>query len=139
MKTTSLLLIAFVATFAAGCGGFIKGKAAAEQGVADFHKSYNEGKFSDVYSATHPAFRGGTTEQQFLEFVGAVQRKLGKVTSTSTANFNIRSFNLKTTVVLVQNTAFEHGIGTETFTFHINGEKALLVEYNINSKDLILR
>jgi hypothetical protein len=71
--------------------------------------------------------------------MSAVQRKLGKVTQTSNAGFNVRTFNLTTTVVLNQNTTFEQGTGTEVFTFQMNGEKAVLVGYNINSKDLILK
>lgn len=122
-----------------GCGGFIKGKAAADQSVADFHKLYNEGKFSEVYSASHPAFRGVTSEKQFQEFAEAVRRKLGKATGTSNAGFNVWSMNLTTKVVLTQATTFEHGTGTEVFTFEMKGEKALLVGYNINSKDFILK
>ena len=71
--------------------------------------------------------------------MGAVQRKLGKVTQTSTAGFNVRTFNFTTTVVLTQSTTFEQGTGTEAFTFQMEGEKAVLVGYNINSKDLILK
>ena len=116
-----------------------KGKQAAEQSVADFHKLYNDGKLAEIYSASHSNFKGATTEKQFLEFVGAVQRKLGKVTQTSNTGFKVRTFNLTTSVVLNQSTTFEQGTGTETFTFQMEGEKAILTGYNINSKDLILK
>lgn len=138
-RTIALVLLLGVAAIVNGCGGMFKGKAAAEQSVADFHKLYNQGDLTAIYSASHPAFKGATTDKQFLEFENAVQRKLGKVTGTVNAGFNIRSFNLTTTIVLNQNTTFEQGTGTEVFTFQMNGEKALLVAYNINSKDLILR
>jgi len=116
-----------------------KGKKAAEQSAADFHKLYNDGKHAEIYSAAHSRFRSGTTEKQFLELMGAVQRKLGKVTQTANAGVNVRTFNLTTTVVLNQNTTFEQGTGTEVFTFQMSGDKAILVGYNINSKDLILK
>lgn len=116
-----------------------KGKQAAEQSVADFHKLYNEGKLADIYAASHAKLKRASKEKDFLDFVGAVQRKLGKVTQTSNAGFNVRTFNLTTTVVLSQNTSFESGAGTETFTFEMTDEKAVLVGYNINSKDLILK
>jgi hypothetical protein len=137
--TISLIVMFSVVVVTAGCGGMFKGKKAAEQGVADYHKQYNEGKLAEIYSAAHANFKKTTPEKQFLEFAGAVQRKLGKVTSTATAGFNVRTFNLTTTVVLNQNTTFEQGTGTEVFTFQMDGEKAVLVGYNINSKDLILR
>ncbi len=139
MKIISLFLVLSVALFVSGCGGMFKGKKAAEQSVADFHKLYNDGKLSDIYSAGHSKFKGATTEKQFLEFVGAVQRKLGKVMQTTEAGFNVRTFNLTTTVVLTQTTTFEQGTGTEVFTFQMEGDKAVLVGYNINSKDLILK
>lgn len=139
MKTPSLLLALSIALFASGCGDMFKGKKAAEQSVADFHKLYNDGKLLEIYSSGHSKLKDAATEKQFLEFVGAVQRKLGKVTQTSNAGFNVQAFNLTTIVVLNQNTTFEQGTGTETFTFQMEDEKAVLVGYNINSKDLILK
>lgn len=139
MKTISLFLVLSVALFASGCGGMFKGKKAAEQSVADFHKLYNDGKLSDIYSAGHSKFKGATTEKQFLEFLGAVQRKLGKVTQTTETAFNVGTFNFTTTVVLTQATTFQQGTGTEVFTFQMENAKAVLVGYNINSKDLILK
>ena len=139
VKIISLLLALSVAVLASGCGGMFKGKKAADQGVADFHKLYNDAKLAEIYSAGHSKFKSATTEPQFLEFMGAVQRKLGKVTQTSNAGFNVRTFNFSTTIVLNQNTTFEQGTGTEVFTFQMDGDKAVLVGYNINSKDLILK
>lgn len=139
MKTISLFLVLGLSLFASGCGGMLEGKQAAERSVADFHKLYNDGKWAEIYSAGHAKFRSTATEKQFLEFIGAVQRKLGKVTQTSSAGASIRTVNLTTTVVLNQSTTFEQGTGTETFTFQMEGDKAVLVGYNINSKDLIVK
>lgn len=139
MNTLSLLVILGFAVITAGCGGMFKGKKAAEQSVADFHKLYNDAKLVEIYAAGHSKFKGVTTEKEFLDFIGAVQRKLGKVTHSANAGLNIRTFNLTTTVVLTQNTTFEQGTGTEVFTFQMEGDKAILVGYNINSKDLILK
>lgn len=116
-----------------------KGKKAAEQSIADFHRLYNAGKFAEIYSSSQSKFKEATTEKQFLEFVGAVQRKIGKVTQTANAGFNVGTFNLTTTVVLKQTTTFEHGTATETFTFQMDGDKAVLVGWQINSNDLILK
>jgi hypothetical protein len=138
MKLILFSLLLTVALFTSGCGMF-KGKKAAEAGVADFHALYNDGKLTEIYSAGHAKFKKATTEEQFLEFLGAVQRKLGKVTQTKEVSFNLSSFNLTTTVVLSQNTTFEQGTGTEVFTFEMVGDKAVLVGYNINSKDLIIK
>src|SRR6266478_9412123 len=95
-KSFSLILILILALVASSCGGMFKGKKAADKSVADFHKLYNEGKISDIYSAGHSRFKGATSEKEFLEFMGAVQRKLGKVTQTANAGFNVRTFNFTT-------------------------------------------
>lgn len=139
MKTISLFLVLSVVLFTNGCGGMFKGKKAAEQSIAEFHKLYNEDKFAEIYAASDSKLKSATTERQFLEFIGAVHRKLGKVTGTVNAGFNVRSFNLVTTVVLNENTTFEQGTGTEIFTFQMSGDKAVLVGYKIDSKDLILK
>ena len=139
MRTFPLWLAVGLAVIASGCGGMFKGKQAAEQGVAEFHKMYNEGKVAQIYAAGHSKLKSATPEKDFLELLGAVQRKLGKVTQTTTVGFNVATFNFTTTVNLTQNTTFEQGTGVEAFAFEMAGGKAVLVGYHINSKDLILK
>lgn len=139
VRITSRFLVLSVALFALGCGGMFKGKQAAEQSVADFHKLYNDDKAVEIFSAAHSKFQGATTEERFLEFIGAVRRKLGKVTGSTSTGFNVRSINLTTTVILTQNTTFEQGTGKETFTYEMVDDKAVLVGYNISSDALILK
>ena len=139
MKTVSLVLVLGLALITSGCGAMFKGKKAAEQSIAEFHKLANEGKFSEIYSTSHSKFKSATTEKQLLELLEAVQRKLGKVTKTANAGFNVRTFNLTTTVVLTQTTTFEQGTGTETFTFLMDGDRAVLAGWQINSNELIVK
>jgi hypothetical protein len=40
---------------------------------------------------------------------------------------------------MTQQTVFEHGQGTESFTFALAGTNAVLVAYNIQSMDLITK
>jgi hypothetical protein len=139
MKPSSLLLVLPLAVFASGCGGMLKARQAAEEGVAEFHKLFNDESFAKIYAAADARFRTSTTEQEFVDLIGTVRQKLGKVTQTASAGVSIRSVNLTTTAVLKQTTTFEQGTATETFTFQMEGENAILLGYNINSKDLILK
>ena len=139
MKLPALLLLFAVALSTGGCGGMIKGKKAADQSVALFHQLYNEGKLKEIYDSSHSKLKAATPEKEFIDFLSVVQRKLGKVTKTANAGFNVGTFNFTTNVVLNQNTSFEQGTATEIFSFEMNGDKAILVAYNINSKDLILK
>ena len=143
MKTGSFALLFGLAFLASGCGELFKGKEAADQGVADFHRRYNDGKLTEIYAAGHSQLKSATKEQVFVDFVAGVRHQLGKVTHTSNTNFNIQTtnhnFNVQTTVILIQNTTFERGKGAETFRFEMNGDKAELVDYHIKSKGLPLK
>jgi hypothetical protein len=139
LKILKLTLVLFFAAALAGCGGFTKGKPAAEKAIAQFHESFNQGKLEDIWKGSDPQFRTAATKQKYDDFMGAVQRKLGKVTSTSNSGWKVQSFNLKTTVLMTQQTVFEHGQGTESFTFALNGTNAVLVGYNVQSMDLITK
>ena len=122
-----------------GCGDMIKGKSLAEPQVAAFHQKLDAGKFDEIYSTADEAFRKAASKEKALELFSAVNKKLGKVKSSSTSNWNVNTFNFVTTVVLVVETEFEHGKGTEKFTFRISDGKASLVGYNINSLDMMTR
>lgn len=139
MRALPSILVFGTAMMIVGCGGMFEGKEAAEHSVVDFHKMYNDGKLAEIYAAGHPNLKGTTSEKEFLEFVGTVQRKLGNVTRTSNTGLNVRTVNSTTTVVMAQDTTFEHGTGTETFTFEMDGDRAVLIGYHINSKDLIMK
>ena len=139
MKNLHCSLALTLALVVCGCGGVFKGLKSAQQGVVDFHALYDDAKFSEIYKASHSKFQTAATDKDWADLIGAVQRKLGKVKASTQVRFNQNTFNLTTTVVLIQKTTFERGSGTETFNFQMDAEKAKLVGYNISSKDLILK
>jgi len=122
-----------------GCGDTIKGKSVAEPQIAVFHQRLDAERFDEIYSTASDEFRGAAPKEKVLELFSAIEKKLGKVKSSSTKTWNVRTFNFVTTVVIVTETEFEHGKGTETFTFRVAGDKASLVGYNINSLDMMTR
>lgn len=133
-------IIAVLACLAlTGCGNMTKGKAAAEAEVAAFHKQFNDHDFSAMVDGAHPDMLKASPKSELTNLYSVVRRKLGKVTDSQAVNWNVRTFNAVTTVILVQNTTFEEGKGTETFTFRIKNERASLLGYNINSQDLIMK
>ena len=136
LKLSSVL---FAVVVMAGCGGFTKGKPAAERAITKFHESYNQGRLEEIWNGADPQFRTASSMQKYDEFMEAVRRKLGKVTSTSNSGWNLKTFNFKTTVYMAQQTVFEKGQGTESFTFALDGTNAVLVGYNIQSMDLIIK
>ena len=139
MKTIISIVLTCFGLCLAGCGGLTKGKVAAETAIALFHEQYNEGKLDTIWDGAHSKFRSTGKKGKYVEFLQAVQSKLGKVTSTANVNWKVGTFNLTTTVKMAQKTVFEKGEGTESFAFEMDGEKAVLVGYNIQSMDLIIK
>ena len=122
-----------------GCTDIIKGKSVAEPRVAVFHDRFNEGQYEEIYAEAADDFKKAASKETVLALFAAIDSKLGKVESSSITNWNVKNFNFVTTVVLVSDTQFELGAGTETFTFRVNGDKATLLGYNINSMDMMTR
>ena len=133
------LLLSFIFIFAlAGCSDLTSAQPAAESAVVDFHNSYNAKQYKSIFDAAHDDFKKATDFDSFSEFMEAVHSKLGNMVSSENQTWNAKSFNFTTTMVLQQKTAFEKGEGIETFTYRIEDKKAVLLGYNINSRDLIV-
>src|SRR6266571_2552681 len=89
-RLTSTILAAVLLL---SCGGMTKGKPASEKAIVHFHDLYNQGKLDDIWKESDQKFRTASTKQKYDDFMGAVQRKLGKVTSTSNTGWNVQTFN----------------------------------------------
>ena len=136
LKVISVMLTAAVLF---GCQGLTEGKESSENAIAHFQELYNQGNIEQIWKDADPEFRNAAPRANFDDLLGAEQRKLGKVVSTSNTGWNVRSFNLVTNVFMTQDTIFEHGKGTESFTFKMDGKNAVLLGYNIQSMDLITK
>jgi hypothetical protein len=139
MRTITIAVSMYLVLCAGGCRDLVKDKAAAENSIARFHQQCSDGKLDDIWQEAHVKFRSASAKEEYDAFLGAVLRKLGKVKSTSNAGWKVNSYNLTTTVLMTQQTVFEKGEGTESFTFEMEGGKAVLVGYNIQSMDLITK
>ncbi len=132
-----VLLVIFLVLF--GCTDTVKGKSVAEPKVAVFHEQLNAKQYEQIYTQASEEFRNAAPKEKVLALFAAIDTKLGKVTSSTITSWNVKTYNFATTVVLVADTKFEHGTGTETFTFGVSGDKAALLGYNINSVDMMTR
>ena len=125
--------------FLAGCSETINGKPIAEAQIAIFHDQMNTDSFAEIYESTHKDFKSNTSKEITDKLFSAIRRKLGRVESSETINWNVSTHNTVTTVVLVSKTKFTDGEATETFTYRVDGEQASLIGYNINSLDMLIR
>ena len=120
-----------------GCGSFTKGKAAAEKQVSLFHQQFNDKDIASILSSAHPDLFNFTPEAKIKELLSNIRENLGSVTGSTNKGWNIRTGGGGKFVVLVQDTTFQKGSGTEKFTFKIKSGQPLLFGYHINSEDLI--
>jgi hypothetical protein len=137
--TDSLRVVAVVAlaALALACG-MVEGKEKAEHAVVEFHAKFNASEFGEIYQASSVEFQKGSSKDDYLKFIGAVHRKLGDVTASKPAGWRVNVMNGTTYVLLGYESTYERGTAQESFTYKVSGESVQLVNYNVNSKDLII-
>jgi hypothetical protein len=84
-------------------------------------------------------FKKATTEADFVALLEALRRKLGTVRQASPAGWKVNSTPMGTMVSLGYNVEFTEGKGTEQFVYHLREDKAVLINYNVNSPLLITK
>ena len=141
MRTRLTLVV--VGLFVLACGGG-EGKGglrtqAETKAVPDFHARYDREDFDGIYNAATAEFREASKKPDYDAFMKAVRRKLGKVKSSERQNWNVNVGTGGTRVVLTYATEFEHGSGTEVFTFLKRSGAPMLLGYNVNSNTLIVK
>jgi hypothetical protein len=134
-----LVLGGMVWLLLSGCSETINGKAIAEPEVARFHERLKARDFEGLYESTSSEFKAAAPKTQILALFEAIDRKLGALEETKQINWNVNTYNLVTTVVLVYSTKFQDGEATETFTFRIKGDVPELLGYNIASLDMLIK
>jgi hypothetical protein len=116
----------------AGCS-LGESRGTAENAVGEFHRQLNAGQFHEIYRATAPAFKNATTEERFVGVLATVHDRLGNAGQANQDGWHINYNNGATTVDLNYNTAYARGQAREHFVYLIEGQRASLVRYDINS------
>ncbi len=139
-RSVSCAAAGLAAVALAACNPFAMagGREEGERAVTAFHEQLNGGPAESMALLASPDL-SSAEHARLLRILPAVRRKLGKVTGSKNAGWNVRSTSLGTTVQLGQQTTFEQGTGFETFAFVVRNGKANLSGYNISSDDLIAR
>ena len=141
IETRQILFLAFIAAFLVlvnSCS-LTKGKEIGEQAAVQFHNQFNAGQYHEIYAQSDEGFRKATSEADTLALFEAVRRKLGTVKNSNQTGWHVKATPAGTMVTLVYEVEFSEGKGTEQFVFHMNGDKALLFNYNVNSPLLITK
>ena len=130
--------IVAVAVALAGCSMSADTKL-AEQAVPKFHEMLDAGQFDAIYAASSDDFKKATTRESFVPVLEAVHRKLGATRSSHLKRWDVRYYTSGIFVTLNYSTAYAEGEAFEQFVYRLQGEKALLAGYHINSNALIIK
>jgi len=141
IETRQLLLLALTVALlvVVNSCSLTKGKEVGEHAVGQFHNQFNAGQYHEIYAQSDEGFRKATSEADTLALFEAVRRKLGPVKNSNQTRWHVSATTAGTMVTLAYDVEFSEGKGTEQFVFHINGDKASLFNYNVNSPLLITK
>jgi hypothetical protein len=130
---------AIVVTLAvvAGCSASQDISAAKEQ-VARFRDLMAAQQFGQIYSEASDNLKKTTREQDLVNLLSAIDRKLGAVKTAADNGWKVDVNTAGTSITLSFKTQYERGDAVETFVYRSTGGKPLLAAYNINSTALII-
>jgi hypothetical protein len=136
MKRSACLGIAVVALslLGHGCG---KSRETAETGTQTFRKRAARGEFASIYGEAAPEFKKSATDVQFAKLMEGIGRKLGAWQSSNTPAWRVFSGTGGRTVTLRYASQFQNGGANEEFIWRIQGDRAILVAYHINSPSFL--
>jgi hypothetical protein len=137
-QLTSLIFVGALLLTAGACG-ITKHKENAEQAVTKFHQQLNAAQYHEMYVQSDKGFQDSTSEADAVAIFEGVHRKLGNVNNATSAGWHVNATPGGTFVTLGYNVDFSEGKGTEQFVFKMNGNQALLFNYNVNSPLLITK
>jgi hypothetical protein len=113
--------------------------AAGDRAIAGFHQAVDAGQFQKVWTESAPDMKGATSQERLTALLDAVHRKLGRFKSGSKTGFNDNVSGAGHTLAINYQAQYEKGAAGEQFVFRIDGGRALLAGYHINSDALILQ
>ncbi|MBV7260165.1 hypothetical protein [Erythrobacter crassostreae] len=132
----SRVLLAVFGAFALAACNPMENLEQSEARIAQYEKAYSSGNSDALWRLSGEKLREVTPREDFDNLVTVFSSRLGKIESSERSSFNVNSNNGVTQTVIVMNTEFEQGQGTQTYTFFGNGEDMQLVGWNVDSARL---
>jgi hypothetical protein len=109
----------------------------SKHAVTVFHSQLDAEEYSSIYKAADDGLKQSISESDFVRFLQGVHQTLG-VMQNSVPRGTV--FQLaQGTIRLDYDTTFARGAGREQFEWKIIGDRAVLNNYKINSKELATR
>ncbi len=99
----------FVSALLLGGCGSSENLRIAKEATTHVHAQMDNEQYSLIYSEADDALRAATKQQDFLDFISAVHRKLGRVQNATQTNFFVNFSASGTRVRLNYQTKFDSG------------------------------
>lgn len=132
----SRILLAVFGAFALVACNPMENLDQSEARIAQYEKAYSAGDGEALWRLSGPTLREATPREDFESLVTVFNSRLGKIESSKRASFSVNSNNGVTETVIVMDTQFEQGEGTQTYTFFGNGEDMELAGWYVDSARL---
>jgi Protein of unknown function (DUF4019) len=133
-RVNSLLLF-FLAVVLSACS-LHEDKETAKNQVLLFHKALDAGQGEALYENSSDHLKRAAKKTEFIAYLNIVHEKLGNVKNSKQISSNINYGTDGSYVTLGYETEFHKGTGTERFIYRVNGKKARLYSYRIDSSAL---
>src|SRR3954447_12870973 len=133
MRLAPLFLAALAAL--AGCSPGAE-VPAAERAAASFHAQLDSGRFTAIYAQSSDEMKRTTSQPDLVRLLKAVHARLGRFRSGRTAGWNDSRTSVGRFVTLDYAATYEAGAAQENFVFRIDGGRAVLAGYHVDSKAL---
>jgi hypothetical protein len=143
-KTLIIVLCSGAALFVAAiasCAGllfvaFRNVDAAISPTVDELFAAIANDSFDQTYDThTTSELQQATTRQRYEELGLSIKTRLGSLKSKSLQQFNVRQVNANRYADVAYNATFENGSGTITARFKKEGDRWLLVNFQVNSPE----
>jgi len=136
---TRIAMAALAAGLLVGGCSMKEDMAAGDKAVAAFHQALDAGQFQQIWAGSAPDMKAATPQDRLVALLDAVHGGLGRFKSGSQVGFNDNVSTGGHVLSLAYQSQYEKGPAQEQFVFRIEGGKAVLAGYHINSDALIVR
>ena len=103
----------------------------AREGVTEFHRKLNAEEYSRIYNEAGEEFRKPHDEEKAVARLAEMRRTLGTVVRAEAGSSRVDYSAGGVVVHLRYATQFEKGEATEDFVWRVDGDRPVLIGYNV--------
>ena len=121
-----------------GCG-LAKNTKKVDAEVDRFHQHWNADEFQAVFDEAHMNFRNAQPASSLLSTFERIKKNYGKLQTSKRRSWGFNTNNGVTDIKVAYDSAFDRGSAVEEFVYRMNGDKPLLLSYDIASPETVAK